>query len=66
MDFRDVPDGHVISAREIESELDRIGHDLEPYDIVLINTSAGAAYGQDDYLMKGCGMGREATIYLTS
>ena len=26
--------------------------------------AAGAAYGQDDYVAKGCGMGREATLYL--
>jgi kynurenine formamidase len=46
--------------------LDRIGHDLQPLDIVLANTAAGAAYGNPDYLAKGCGFGREATNYLTS
>ena len=29
-----------------------------------MNTSAGAAYGRPDYVAKGCGMGREATLYL--
>ncbi|MCW5687507.1 MAG: cyclase family protein, partial [Pseudolabrys sp.] len=29
-----------------------------------VNTAAGLAYGQPDYVMKGCGMGREATMYL--
>jgi kynurenine formamidase len=29
-----------------------------------VNTSAGAAYGRPDYVAKGCGMGREATLYL--
>ena len=33
-------------------------------DIVVVNTSAGARYGHDDYLVSGCGMGREATLYL--
>src|SRR5690606_8739319 len=28
--------------------------------------SAAARYGHDDYLASGCGMGREATLYLTS
>ncbi len=65
-DFRDKPDGHVVSSAEIEAELSRIGHDLQPLDIVVVNTAAGAAYGQEDYLLKGCGMGREATNYLTS
>jgi kynurenine formamidase len=33
---------------------------------VLVNTAAGARYGQPDYVPTGCGMGREATLYLTS
>ena len=64
LDFRDFPDGHVVTPEEVEAELDRIGHDLSPLDIVVINTSAGAAYGQPDYLVRGCGMGRAATLYL--
>jgi kynurenine formamidase len=66
LDFRHLPDGHVVSAAEVEAELGRIGHRLEPFDIVLVNTSAGAKYGRDDYVPSGCGMGREATLYLTS
>lgn len=64
LDFRHLEDGHVCSAAEVEAELARIGHELQPLDIVVVNTAAGAAYGQDDYVMKGCGMGREATLYL--
>jgi kynurenine formamidase len=66
LDFRHLPDGHVVSAAEVEAELARIGHEIQPGDIVVVNTSAGAKYGQDDYLASGCGMGREATLYLTS
>jgi len=66
LDFREKPDGHVVSAAEIEEELDRIGHTLKPLDIVVVNTAAGARYGKDDFLLKGCGMGRAATNYLTS
>lgn len=66
LDFRAMPDGHVCTAAEVEAELRRIGHELKPLDIVVVNTSAGLAYGADDYLDKGCGMGREATLYLTS
>jgi kynurenine formamidase len=64
LDFRHLPDGHVVSALEVEAELSRTGHDLKPLDIVLINTQAGLRYGQDDYLRSGCGMGREATLFL--
>ncbi|GGA21002.1 cyclase family protein [Neptunicoccus cionae] len=65
LDFRHFEDGYLVTAQDVEAELKRIGHDLQPLDIVVVNTSAGAAYGQPDYLMKGCGMGREATLYLT-
>ncbi|TAJ30716.1 MAG: cyclase family protein [Bosea sp. (in: a-proteobacteria)] len=64
LDFRNLPDGHVVSATEVREELERINHELRPLDIVLINTRAGLRYGQDDYLRSGCGMGREATLFL--
>ena len=64
LDFRDKPDGHVCTADDVRRELDRIGHDLKPFEIVVVNTAAGRAYGQPDYLDRGCGMGRDATIFL--
>ena len=66
LDFRTKPDGYVCTAKDVEDELNRIGHILEANDIVLVNTSAGKCYGNDDFVQKGCGMGREATLYLTS
>lgn len=65
LDFRHFPDGYVATAADVERELSRIGHQLAPLDIVLVNTAAGAAYGRPDYVSRGCGMGREATLYLT-
>ena len=64
LDFRHFADGYVATARDVEAELTRIGHSLTPLDIVLVNTSAGDAYGRPDYVARGCGMGREATLYL--
>jgi kynurenine formamidase len=64
LDFRHLPDGHVVSAAEVEEELARIGHELAPLEIVVINTRAGARAGCEDYIHAGCGMGREATLYL--
>jgi kynurenine formamidase len=64
LDFRHFPDGYVATAKDVEAELKRIGHTLSPLEIVVVNTSAGAAYGRPDYVSKGCGMGREATLYL--
>ena len=66
LDFRHFADGYVATAADVEAELKRIGHTLAPLDIVVVNTAAGKAYGQPDYVMRGCGMGREATLYLTS
>jgi kynurenine formamidase len=66
LDFRRLPDGYVATAADVEAELARIGHDLQPYDIVLVNTRAGEVFGQPEYIHAGCGMGREATLYLTS
>ena len=66
LDFRHLPDGHVITPTEFEAELARINHTLAPGDIVLVNTSAGAKYGQDDYVASGCGMGREATLWMAA
>ena len=37
---------------------------LKPLDIVLVNTAAGGAHEQPDYRDRGCGLGREATLYL--
>jgi len=65
LDFRHFDDGYIVTASDVEAELARIGHVLQPLDIVVVNTAAGSRYGQPDYLMKGCGMGREATLYLT-
>jgi kynurenine formamidase len=64
LDFRHFADGYVASAADVELELARIGHRLAPLDIVLVNTRAGAAYGKPHYVAAGCGMGRDATLYL--
>lgn len=64
LDFRHFPDGYVVTAKDVEAELQRIGHSLKPLDIVVVNTRAGGRYGQPDYVAAGCGMGREATLYL--
>jgi kynurenine formamidase len=64
LDFRRFEDGYVVTAADVEAELERIDHQLQPLDIVVVNTRAGAAYGRDDYVHCGCGMGYEATMYL--
>ncbi len=64
LDFRNFDDGYVVTAEDVEAELARIDYTLQPLDIVVINTKAGARYGHDDYVSAGCGMGLDATLYL--
>lgn len=64
LDFRSFPDGYVVQAKDVEDELKRINVELEPFNIVVINTRAGSRYGHSDYVQSGCGMGLEATLYL--
>ena len=64
LDFRHFENGYVVTAEDVAAELERIDYTLQPLDIVLVNTAAGAAYGRDDYVHTGCGMGYGATMYL--
>jgi len=64
LDFRHLADGAVATADDVSKELARVGHELKPLEIVVVNTRAGLRYGQQDYLSAGCGLGREATLYL--
>jgi kynurenine formamidase len=64
LDFRHLEDGHVVTAAEVEAELERVGVELEPLDIVLVNTAAGKAIGDPNFVNIGCGMGYEATMCL--
>ena len=64
LDFRAKPDGYVVTAADVEAELSRIDHTLEPLEIVVVNTRAGSRYGHPDYVAAGAGMGYEATMFL--
>ena len=64
LDLRSYDDGYVLTKSDIKSELKKINYSINPLDIVFINTSAGGRYGEDDFLSKGCGIGRDATIFL--
>lgn len=63
LDFSHLPHGHVVSARETEEAFERIGYDLQPLDIVLVQS--GAIYGSENFTDQGVGLGAEATLWLT-
>src|SRR5258707_2757785 len=64
LDFRGRPDGDVVTAQDVEAELKRLGHTLRPLEIVVVNTRAGSAYGQADYVSADAGVGRAAPLFL--
>jgi kynurenine formamidase len=64
LDFRHFEDGYVATPGDVEAELRRIGHQLRPLEIVVVNTRAGSRYGEADYVDSGCGMGKAATLWL--
>ena len=64
LDMTSKEDGDAVTAAEVEAELDRVGHELEPLDIVLIRTGRDEFYDQLDYMAKGPGVTREATEWL--
>lgn len=65
LDFRHLPAGYIVTPRDIDAELERIGYQLKPLDIVLANTVTGAERHRDpDFADCACGFGREATLHL--
>lgn len=64
LDFRQLPDGYLVLPEDMERELQRINYSLQPGDIVLVMTGADRFWGKPEYLIKGCGIGREATLWL--
>lgn len=64
LDFRSKADGQRITVKDLEKELKRIKYEINPLDIVLIQTGADATWGTPEYLVKGAGMDRESTLFL--
>lgn len=65
MDFHDKPDGYKITAKDVEEYFEKIGYTLKEGDIVLVHTTAQKNWGRKEYLTTGCGVGREATLWLS-
>ncbi len=65
LDFRHFADGYLVTAADMAKAFADLGHEPAPGDIILVMTGADAFWGKAEYLAKGCGMGREATLWLT-
>ena len=64
VDFSDKPDGYVCMPQDFQDYFDQVGYTPCPGDILLLHTSAMRAWGCPEYMMKGCGVGRKATLWL--
>lgn len=64
LDLSHKPDGCLVGAGDLEEAVRKSGHTIKPLDIVLVYTGASRAWGSSEYLIKGCGMGKEATLWL--
>lgn len=65
LDFRHFEDGYQVTCEDLEKVFQEIGCEPGPGDIVLVNTGADKFWGKPEYLIKGCGFGRESTLWLT-
>lgn len=64
LDMTHKAEGEGITARDVEDELDRIGHRVQPYDIALVRTDASRRFGSPGYDRVHPGLRRDATELL--
>lgn len=63
LDIRHKASGDFITPEDLQAGLDRIGYQLRPLDIVLLQTDADKRLGSPDYF-KQPGLGREGVLWL--
>lgn len=63
LDVRDIPAGSEITVADLQAALAKIGHELAPLDIVLLQTGADARLGSVAYFAQP-GLGRDGTLWL--
>lgn len=65
VDATDRPDGYIMTPQDFQDYFQKIGYTLKAGDIVLLHTTAQKNWGKKEYLVTGCGVGRDATIWLS-
>jgi kynurenine formamidase len=63
LDMRHKADGERIDVPDVEAELERIGYEVKPLDIVLVMTGVDKYWGSPDYINRGPGMVKDSTIW---
>jgi len=64
LDFDGRADGDVIDAPDVQSALSAAGHEIEPFDIVLVRTGCDRFIDMDEYMSHGPGVSAAATRWL--
>ena len=64
LDFSSRPAGYKVTPADLETAFCRMNYRLKPLDIVLLRSGAAPFWGTAQYLVNGCGMGRDATLWL--
>jgi kynurenine formamidase len=64
LDFRNFDDGYKVTPEDVDNELERIGYQIKPGDAVLIMSGAAPYWGTPEYLIKGCGLGKDSTLHI--
>jgi kynurenine formamidase len=64
LDMKAKSDGDAITPEDCDAELQRIGHELSPGDIVLMQTGRDEFYERPDYWSLGPGVSAAATHWL--
>lgn len=64
LDFSDKGDGYKLTIEDFQSALDKLKYTIQPNDIVLIRSGAADRWGKPEFLVAGCGVSKEATLWL--
>lgn len=66
IDMSDKPDGYATTIDDFKEKLKEMDYEIQKGDIVLVRTGADRNWGKKEYLVSGCGMGKEVTLWLLS
>jgi len=64
LDFRHKKPGELITVKDLEEALKKIGYTVKPRDIVLLMTGADKYWGSSEYINAHPGLDREAVLWL--
>ncbi len=66
LDFSHKGDAYKLTVADFQEKLAELSYTLKPLDIVFIQSGAADRWGKEEYLVAGCGVSREATLWLAA